>query len=373
MHKLFVALLLALLLCCAPSLALHNPFLTLANNRYLARTFNDPLVTYVTHVPPPRSSPAALAALPLLLWRWAASPSPRPRALSFRSAPDLPKRLLPQLEALGLPASLAKGAPLPTLLLAASSPSPPPRYPPATVDASAARSRTRSWVARALVGLNTCPFTASADSAAAGLEFAGIAAAPILYAESGARDVPGLAGDFWEAAGRMLERGQEGCAGVVLSAPAFDGDWETWHAKVFPVLEESLLAAGLGRELGIVCFHPSYETPGLEFLRRHRFGHMHHASKLLRWVDAAPDARELREALAKAGGKGGAEAGAKWAGGYQRRSPHAMINVLWAGQLEAAEGVRESEGLYVRNLRRLLREGRGKLDEDARKEREVTE
>ena len=166
----------------------------------------------------------------------------------------------------------------------------------ATVDASAARSRTRSWVARALVGLNTCPFTASADSAAAGLEFAGIAAAPILYAESGARDVPGLAGDFWEAAGRMLERGQEGCAGVVLSAPAFDGDWETWHAKVFPVLEESLLAAGLGRELGVVCFHPSYETPGLEFLRRHRFGHMHHASKLLRWVDAAPDARELREA-----------------------------------------------------------------------------
>ena len=27
----------------------------------------------------------------------------------------------------------------------------------------------------------------------------------------------------------------------------------------------------------------------------------------------------------------------RWAGSYQRRSPHALINVLWARQLEAAE------------------------------------
>ena len=30
---------------------------------------------------------------------------------------------------------------------------------------------------------------------------------------------------------------------------------------VFPLLESSVLSAGLGRTLGIVCFHPEYSTP----------------------------------------------------------------------------------------------------------------
>ena len=37
----------------------------------------------------------------------------------------------------------------------------------------------------------------------------------------------------------------------------------------------------------------------------------------------------------------------QWAGSYMRRSPHAMINVLWAQQLEAAENIRSSSSLYV--------------------------
>ena len=36
-----------------------------------------------------------------------------------------------------------------------------------------------------------------------------------------------------------------------------------------------------------------------------------------------------------------------WAGSVQRRSPHAMINVLWAEQLAAAEVKRASPSLII--------------------------
>jgi hypothetical protein len=46
-----------------------------------------------------------------------------------------------------------------------------------------------------------------------------------------------------------------------------------------------------------------------------------------------------------------------------------MINVLWSHQLEAAENKRDSESLYVRNVRRLLKEGVPKLEKEAAVER----
>lgn len=52
-------------------------------------------------------------------------------------------------------------------------------------------------------------------------------------------------------------------------------------------------------------------------------------------------------------------------GGLCDRSPHAMVNVLWSSQLEAAEVRRDSENLYVRNLKRLLSRGRELLESDA--------
>ena len=58
-----------------------------------------------------------------------------------------------------------------------------------------------------------------------------------------------------------------------------------------------------------------------------------------------------------------------WAGSYQRRSPHAMINVLWARQLEQAEQKRRSSLLYTRNVQRALSEGRQELDQVAAVER----
>ena len=60
-------------------------------------------------------------------------------------------------------------------------------------------------------------------------------------------------------------------------------------------------------------------------------------------------------------------------GAFQRRTPHAVINVLRAEQLEAAEGRRSTGELYERNIRVLMgNEGIGleKLTEDLRLEQQ---
>ena len=69
---------------------------------------------------------------------------------------------------------------------------------------------------------------------------------------------------------------------------------------------------------------------------------MRSTEKLRRWLDEDKDPMAVSDdELA-------------WAGAAMRHSPHATINVLWASQLEAAEGKRKSAQLYSANVRRLL-------------------
>ena len=60
-------------------------------------------------------------------------------------------------------------------------------------------------------------------------------------------------------------------------------------------------------------------------------------------------------------------------GAWQRRTPHAVINVLRADQLEGAEGMRTSGSLYARNIEVLMDKkggvGSEKLNEDLCRER----
>lgn len=238
-----------------------------------------------------------------------------------------------------------------------------------------ARHRMQAWVGRTLVGLGMCPFTQTVTESGHRLADLGVQPAPILYTETGEASLPAVLAAFWKAVIDMLDKGEGGASSIILAAPAWDGRWWGWHQDVFPALESSVLASGLGRVLGVVCFHPSYSTPSLEFLRRNRFGHMHGPAKLRTWVDGAPD----RDSLLVGLGMGDAEAdettvevaeALQWAGSYQRRSPHAMINVLWSRQLEVAETRRASDNLYVRNVRRLLKEGPATLEAAAANERQ---
>ena len=214
-------------------------------------------------------------------------------------------------------------------------------------------------MARVLVGLRQCPFTASPREAGVGLEEFGVHGAPILYAHSRRTSAPRLVSDVWRTLGEFLAKGEAAYSSVLLTAPAFDEDVTTWVEAVFPLLEESLVAAKVSRDVGIVCFHPRYETPSEKWLATHRFGHMY-APKTLRRYCAEAGADDLA-ALP--------DDDLLYYGSYMRRSPHATINVLWSRQLAAAEQRRESAGFYARNLRRLVDNGRARLEAEAARER----
>ena len=77
------------------------------------------------------------------------------------------------------------------------------------------------------------------------------------------------------------------------------------------------------------------------------FGHMHSLPRLKNWYnqyssDSTEPTIPLEDDEIAAGGA------------FQRRTPHAVINVLRAEQLEAAEGRRSTGELYERNIRVLM-------------------
>ena len=266
-------------------------------------------------------------------WRWLERP--QLDCASVLVLPELPERdvgLLAELTALptgGAEQLLVQLRPLPadapvTGLVAVPYASPLPAASSGAASSAAAPevalSRSRAWVSRTLTkqGLGFCPYTASSEVAGAGLESYGIEAAPIAYRSSDAVALPGLLAAFWAACADMLDTGEAGTSSIILSAPHWDDRWDEWYRVVFPLLEASVLASGLGRELGIVCFHPSYSTPSEGWLAKHRFGHMHATDKLRGYVE-----QQNPELSASAD-----DELLTWAGSYQRRSPHAVINVV---------------------------------------------
>lgn len=100
------------------------------------------------------------------------------------------------------------------------------------------------------------------------------------------------------------------------------------------------------------------------------FGHMHSVPRLRQWYNH-PDASSLSSSSPNPPlSDNEIAAGGAW----QRRTPHAVINVLRAEQLEAAEGRRRSGQLYERNIRVLVGKedgvsvGLDRLAEDLKRE-----
>ena len=95
------------------------------------------------------------------------------------------------------------------------------------------------------------------------------------------------------------------------------------------------------------------------------FGHMHSVPRLKKWYNqhsSTPSPQPLTDNEIAAGGA------------WQRRTPHAVINVLRSEQLEAAEGRRSTGELYERNIRVLVGDegvGLSKLAEDLQREQSL--
>jgi hypothetical protein len=58
-------------------------------------------------------------------------------------------------------------------------------------------------------------------------------------------------------------------------------------------------------------------------------------------------------------------------GAWQRRTPHATINVLRADQLQAAEGRRNTPEMYTRNIQTLMNLGNDRLAMDLKKDQQL--
>lgn len=288
---------------------------------------------------------AAMAAM----WGMIAGPAPGVLAFPRMSKGELTAYCSNGCKALeGTQVSLVQlppSAPMPGLVLSGSAAAAAPAALSAAESALIVQ-RQQEWVDRVLAPgpLRLCPYTASSAVAGSGLEALGVRPAPIAYHVSSAEGAPQLMADFWGAVCQMLESGEEGTSSIILSAPGWDGRWEAWRDEVFPLLESGVLAAGLGRTLGIVCFHPGYTVPSPMHLARNRFGHMRSLGTLRGWL------REHAPALEGTLSEGALASAAE----EMRRTPNAVINVLWSRQLEVAEAKRRSSLLYATNLARIL-------------------
>jgi hypothetical protein len=316
------------------------------------------------------------------MWRFAAilsrSKSSQSLVLAF---PDSKKRLLlrwidilnwsqdePQLEiAVRIQATLLEDMSVPALRLTrVGEPSQSTNENP--VDPFIVTKRTQSWVKRILVDMGICPFTKAVTKSGQGLGDLGVPVGSIAYHTSNAlsNQIYELMADTWEAIQDMLAAGPSGKKGVssiLLAAPAFDDDFDLWAGPVFAMLEAGVVAAGAEREVGVVCFHPHYATPDGKSWPG--FGHMHSVPRLQQWLSEYDSSSQEWSADEVAAG-----------GAWQRRTPHATINVLRADQLEIAEKRRTTGNLYTDNICKLVGKpggiGSAKLAEDLEEERRLT-
>ncbi|KAG7338188.1 DUF1415 domain containing protein [Nitzschia inconspicua] len=240
-------------------------------------------------------------------------------------------------------------------------------------DANIVNRRTRKWVQRILVEQGICPFTKSDRMSGQGLADLGVPVGSIAYHASFQSNPIGLFAETWRAIHQMIKAGPSGRSGVssiLLASPVFDDDFDFWAGPIFAMLEASVVAAQAESEIGVVCFHPRYATPDGKSWPG--FGHMHSVPRLEKWYNeyketAAKTAKTitLSDLTSEQIAAGGA---------WQRRTPHATINVLRAKQLEMAESRRESAKMYTENIEKLVGAhgiGNEKLGRDLNAERQL--
>ena len=267
---------------------------------------------------------------------------------------------------------------LPTTTTTTTTQQPQPRWDPAIIE-----QQMKAWVNRVLVQMKICPFTKSTTMSGQGLANLGVPVARIVYHTSQASPTDDyhmihIMSDAWTAIQNMVEagpQGRDGISSILMAAPSYNEDLMEW-LPVFALLEAGILATKLPEQIGVVCFHPKYLTPdGSNFPG---FGHMHSVPRLQGWVQAQLDDNDRTASkgnqnpdtlspLAASLTVTDIAAGGAW----QRRTPHATINVLRADQLQAAEGKRDSKQMYTRNICTLLEVGNDELQQALEREQRL--
>lgn len=257
--------------------------------------------------------------------------------------------------------------------------------------------QTQAWVKRVLVKMGICPFTKSVHKSGQGLADVGVPVGQIAYLSSLGNNAIVLLADTWKAICEFLDAGPEAQSSILLVAPFYNDDFATWAGPVFCLLETTVVAARAEADVGVVCFHPLYATP--DGTTWPGFGHMYSVPRLMQWIkqEQEQQQKEQQKKLEKSNfndldtttvdssdstttttqramedcsmmvSRQDVAAGGAW----QRRTPHATINVLRADQLARAESRRNSATLYPRNIRALLAVGNAKLAADLEREQNL--
>lgn len=240
----------------------------------------------------------------------------------------------------------------------------------ATFDKDKTVAALKSFIGRVVVGLEACPYTKSVDISAVGLEKQGVKPGPVGYRYSPTTDVTMTMSMFWNCICEMMSEPDENLSSIMLSLPGIgSGESEEAHNRFAAVVEVVgrylCLFRGDG-SFGLVHFHQTYDRSTIHPLTQAAYGHLPPISWLrpiLKMGGHPDEAEKLSDddiALSN----------------YQRRAPHAAINILRMNQVNAAAGAKsivdldlgdgrteKASGitLYTRNTLRMAEMGKDVL------------
>lgn len=214
---------------------------------------------------------------------------------------------------------------------------------------------TEQWVDDTLCRLALCPYTASLQRAAIGLESADVSEGPIVVRHSSlssdyACDPAVLAYSFWQGVSELATTPEQDVATLLVIGPeSYDTDFLSFATVCDELIEPSLQAVGATEIVGRAWFHPLYHAESI----RHDTvlpGHALPSSMVEDFVKHyTTDSSSIpsSETIAKANDA------VRW-------TPHATINLLRRSQLtaaktlEAAAANSKPNAVYPRNALRIL-------------------
>ncbi len=246
--------------------------------------------------------------------------------------------------------------------------------------------KTRDWVDHTLCRLRFCPYTASMERAAVGLETVNVSEGPIgirhslsaigkvanvsdgnLEGEADVREnaveIPAaalLVSAFWKGVCEMATLPENDVATLLIIAPpCYDQDFRAFCGVCDNLIEPSVQAVRAQDLVGRAWFHPQYEAalvghsiilPGhaLPAAMVQTFVQIHYPPDQTKALSTMPDALDL-PTIAKANDM------VRW-------TPHATINLLRRNQLSAAKQVEailpnpRPNYVYARNVVRIVQE-----------------
>ncbi|GMH68649.1 hypothetical protein TrRE_jg10010 [Triparma retinervis] len=240
----------------------------------------------------------------------------------------------------------------------------PPPPPPSPLSESQSVSSLKSFVSRIVVR-GACPYTDSTSIAATSIP--GVTPGPVGYRYSSESNAAAVLKVFWENCLELYSTPESSLSTILLSLPSV-APWEDGppgHARFAAIAElisRYLCFFKADSTFGLVHFHPRYDRDMIHPVNAPSYGNL----PPLDWINPmiehlggdevlAPEELELAN--------------------YQRRSPHTMINILRASQLDAATGGKsivkmkmgedevEASGIntYVRNARKMRDIGASEL------------